>query len=91
MVAKADVRKFFKVYEKIYNDAIADTVDLNDVADMYSAGFVSVTPAAVMVGENGEQLKAIMTKGFGLSCPRQQEDDLQGGLCDTCRPGPLRG
>ncbi|RUV36083.1 nuclear transport factor 2 family protein, partial [Mesorhizobium sp. M7A.F.Ca.MR.228.00.0.0] len=35
MVAKADVRKFFKVYEKIYNDAIADTVDLNDVADMY--------------------------------------------------------
>lgn len=64
MVAKADVRKFFKVYEKIYNDAIADTVDLNDVADMYSAGFVSVTPAAVMVGENGEQLKAIMTKGF---------------------------
>lgn len=64
MVAKADVRKFFKVYEKIYNDAIADTVDLNDVADMYSAGFVSVTPAAVIVGENGEQLKAIMTKGF---------------------------
>ncbi|RWN20266.1 MAG: nuclear transport factor 2 family protein [Mesorhizobium sp.] len=64
MVAKADVRKFFKVYKKIYNDAIADTVDLNDVADMYSAGFVSVTSAAVMVGENGEQLKAIMTKGF---------------------------
>ncbi|MGX5846780.1 nuclear transport factor 2 family protein [Mesorhizobium sp. PL10] len=64
MVAKADVQKFFKAYEKIYNDAIADKVDLNDVADKYSAGFVSVTPAAVMVGENGQQLKTIMKKGF---------------------------
>jgi hypothetical protein len=64
MVAKADAQKFFKIYEKIYNDAIADNVDLNDVADMYSAGFVSVTPAAVTVGENGQQLKDIMKKGF---------------------------
>jgi hypothetical protein len=31
---------------------------------MYSTGFVSVTPAAVMVGENGQQLKDIMKKGF---------------------------
>ncbi|TIN27180.1 MAG: nuclear transport factor 2 family protein, partial [Mesorhizobium sp.] len=29
-----------------------------------STGFVSVTPAAVMVGENGQQLKDIMKKGF---------------------------
>ena len=64
MVAKADVQKFFKAYEKIYNDAIAGNVDLNDVADKYSAGFVSVTPAAVMVGENGQQLKDMMGKGF---------------------------
>ncbi|TRD00415.1 nuclear transport factor 2 family protein [Mesorhizobium sp. WSM4303] len=64
MVAKAAVQKFFKAYEKIYNDAIADKVDLNDVADMYSAGFVSVTPAAIMVGENGQPLKDMMKKGF---------------------------
>ncbi|WP_027036787.1 hypothetical protein [Mesorhizobium ciceri] len=64
MVAKADVQKFFKTYEKIYNDAIAGNADLDDVGDMYSTGFVSVTPAAVMVGENGQQLKDIMKKGF---------------------------
>ena len=64
MVAKADVQKFFKTYEKIYNDAIAGKADLDDVGDMYSTGFVSVTPAAVVVGENGQQLKDIMKKGF---------------------------
>jgi hypothetical protein len=64
MVAKAGVQKFFKTYEKIYNDAIAGHADLDDVGDMYSTGFVSVTPAAVMVGENGQQLKDIMKKGF---------------------------
>jgi hypothetical protein len=58
------VQKFFKTYEKIYNDAIAGNADLDDVGDMYSTGFVSVTPAAVMVGENGQQLKDIMKKGF---------------------------
>lgn len=64
MVAKADVQRFFKAYAKIYNDGIAGTVDMDDVGDMYSAGFVSVTPAGVMVGENGQKLKDIMKKGF---------------------------
>ncbi|TPK51764.1 nuclear transport factor 2 family protein [Mesorhizobium sp. B2-4-19] len=64
MVAKADVQEFFKAYETIYNDAIAGNADMDDVGKMYSTGFVSVTPAAVMVGENGQQLKDIMKKGF---------------------------
>lgn len=64
MIAKADVETFFKAYEKVYNDAIAGNVDLNGVAGNYATGFVSVTPAGVMVGENGQQLKEAMKKGF---------------------------
>ncbi|WP_322414254.1 hypothetical protein [Mesorhizobium huakuii] len=41
MAAKADVHKFFKAYEKIYNEAIAGNADMDDVGKMYSAGFVS--------------------------------------------------
>jgi len=64
MVAKADVQKFFKAYEKVYNDAIAGHVDMDDFGAMYSSGFVSVTPAGVMAGENGVQFRDIMKKGF---------------------------
>ncbi|WP_245493484.1 MULTISPECIES: nuclear transport factor 2 family protein [unclassified Mesorhizobium] len=64
MVSRADLQEFFKTYEKVYNDAIAGTVDLDDVADIYSTGFVSVTPAGVIVGENGAELKDVMKKGF---------------------------
>ncbi|MBZ9850101.1 nuclear transport factor 2 family protein [Mesorhizobium sp. CA14] len=64
MIAKADVQKFFKTYEKVYNDAIADNVDMDDVGALYSTGFVSVTPAGIMAGENGQQLKDTMKKGF---------------------------
>lgn len=64
MVAKAEVLKFFKAYEKVYNDAVAGNFDMDDFGAMYSSGFVSVTPAGVMVGENGQQLKDIMKKGF---------------------------
>ncbi|TPI23255.1 MULTISPECIES: nuclear transport factor 2 family protein [unclassified Mesorhizobium] len=64
MVAKADVQKFFKTYEKVYNDAIAGNVDMDDFGAMYSTGFVSVTPAGVMVGENGKKFQDTMRKGF---------------------------
>ncbi|MET3595635.1 MULTISPECIES: nuclear transport factor 2 family protein [Mesorhizobium] len=64
MISKTDAETFFKTYEKVYRDAIAGNVNLNDVAGNYSTGFVSVTPAGVMVGENGQQLKDIMKKGF---------------------------
>ncbi|MDX8448954.1 nuclear transport factor 2 family protein [Mesorhizobium captivum] len=64
MISETDAETFFKTYEKIYNEAIAGNVNLNDVAANYSTGFVSVTPAGVMVGENGKQLKDIMKKGF---------------------------
>ncbi len=64
MVAKADVRKFFKAYERVYNDAMGGEVNMDDVGQMYSTGFVSVTPAGVMVGENGQPLKDVMRKGF---------------------------
>ncbi|UCI23597.1 nuclear transport factor 2 family protein [Mesorhizobium sp. B2-8-5] len=64
MVAKADVQKFFKTYEKVYNDAIAGNVDMDDFGAMYSTGFVSVTPVGVMVGENGKKFQDTMRKGF---------------------------
>ncbi|TPK92830.1 MULTISPECIES: nuclear transport factor 2 family protein [unclassified Mesorhizobium] len=64
MIAEAEVRTFFKAYEKVYNDAIAGNVDMDAVGALYSTGFVSVTPAGVMAGENGQQLKDTMKKGF---------------------------
>src|SRR5690349_2974989 len=64
MVAKADVQEFFKTYEKVYNDAIAGNADMDNFGEMYSSGFVSVTPAGVMAGENGEQFRNIMKNGF---------------------------
>ncbi|TPJ47174.1 nuclear transport factor 2 family protein [Mesorhizobium sp. B2-7-1] len=64
MIAKADVQKFFKAYEKVYNDAIDGNANLDDFENMYSTGFVSVTSAGVMAGENGQQFKDMMEKGF---------------------------
>ncbi|WP_292419318.1 nuclear transport factor 2 family protein [Mesorhizobium sp.] len=64
MISRADAETFFKTYAKVFNDAIAGDVGLDHVAAIYSTGFVSVTPAGVMVGENGQRLKEVMKKGF---------------------------
>ncbi|MDX8527577.1 nuclear transport factor 2 family protein [Mesorhizobium sp. MSK_1335] len=64
MIDKADVQKFFKAYGKVYNDAVDGNVDMDNFGAMYSTGFVSVTPAGVMAGENGKQFQDMMRKGF---------------------------
>ncbi|RWC86504.1 MAG: nuclear transport factor 2 family protein [Mesorhizobium sp.] len=64
MIAETEVAKFFAAYAEFYNDALLPEADLKDVADIYSSAFISVTPGAVMAGENGKQLIEIMKKGF---------------------------
>ncbi|RUX03618.1 MAG: nuclear transport factor 2 family protein [Mesorhizobium sp.] len=69
MIAETEVAKFFAAYAEFYNDALLPEADLKGVADIYSSAFISVTPGAVMAGENGKQLIEIMKKGFeGYTC-----------------------
>jgi hypothetical protein len=58
------VRKLFERYQRLFRQALDGNADLEDVASSYASGFVAASPSGVRVGENGEQLKEVMKRGF---------------------------
>jgi hypothetical protein len=63
-VKESDVKAFFKLYEQCFNNALVGDVNLDDVAALYASEFIAASPAGVMVGRNGDQLKDVMAQGY---------------------------
>lgn len=61
---ETSVKKLFERYEKLFRMALADEVDMDEVASSYAAAFVAASPAGVSVGQNDEHLKQAMQQGF---------------------------
>ena len=61
---ETSVRKLFERYERVFNAALHDDVDMDDVAALYTSDFIAASPAGVMTGKNDEQLKQVMAQGY---------------------------
>lgn len=61
---EASVRKFFERYESFFNRSLGGGMDMEEVAELYAAEFIAASPAGVMAGKNGDQLKQAMAQGY---------------------------
>ncbi|WP_020007697.1 hypothetical protein [Salinicoccus albus] len=58
------VEAFFKMYEYQFNLALEDKADLEIIAGFYSEEFIAANPFGVKAGENNDELKKAMDKGY---------------------------
>jgi hypothetical protein len=63
-VKEDDIKAFFKRYESCFNQALTGDVDLEQVVALYASDFIAASPAGVMTGKNGDQLKQVMAQGY---------------------------
>jgi hypothetical protein len=59
-----NVKDLFERYEKLFQLALNDQVDMDQVASSYATAFIAASPAGVHVGRNDEHLKEVMRQGF---------------------------
>jgi hypothetical protein len=64
LVKDDDIKAFFKRYESCFNQALTGDVDLDQVASLYASDFIAASPAGVMTGKNGDQLKQVMAQAY---------------------------
>jgi hypothetical protein len=58
------VRKFLELYESFFNRSLGGDMDMDEVAALYASEFIAASPAGVMTGKNGDQLKQVMAQGY---------------------------
>lgn len=58
------VRKLFERYQSLFNQALGGDPDMDAVASLYASDFIAASPAGVMTGKNGDQLKRVMAQGY---------------------------
>lgn len=61
---ETSVRTLFERYERVFNSALHDDVDMDDVAALYASAFIAASPAGVMTGKNDEELRQAMAQGY---------------------------
>jgi hypothetical protein len=61
---EASIRKFFERYENCFNQALAGSSDMAEVARLYASDFIAASPAGVVAGKNDAQLKQVMAQGY---------------------------
>lgn len=61
---KEKIEAFFKTYENQFNNALEGNPDLEMIAGFYSEEFIAANPKGVKAGENNNQLKEAMDKGY---------------------------
>lgn len=64
MMMEDDIRNFFDRYARVFNQALADDIGMDEVSNMYAAEFIAATPLGVKAGINGEQLRDAMKTGY---------------------------
>lgn len=58
------VRQLFDRYERFFVKALRGDVDLDEASSFYAQAFVAATPAGVMSGTNGDELKRAIDQGY---------------------------
>ncbi|GMA54455.1 hypothetical protein GCM10025857_58120 [Alicyclobacillus contaminans] len=61
---KDKINTFFKSYEHQFNSSLAGEADLDAIANFYTEEFIAANPNGVKAGENNDQLKKAMDKGY---------------------------
>jgi hypothetical protein len=61
---ETQVRNLFQRYERSFDNALRGDVDLDEATSFYAQAFVAATPAGVMSGTNGEELKRAVEQGY---------------------------
>jgi hypothetical protein len=61
---ETSVRKFFERYASVFKQALAGEIDMEEVASLYASDFIAASPAGVLTGKNGDQLKQVMEQGY---------------------------
>ncbi|GFK28849.1 nuclear transport factor 2 family protein [Tetragenococcus halophilus] len=61
---KDKIEAFFKSYEQQMNSSLAKEADLETIANFYTEEFIAANPTGVKTGENNDQLKEAMDKGY---------------------------
>lgn len=61
---EAIVRRFFERYERAFNQGLAGTADMDEVATLYAPEFIAASPTGVASGKNDAQLRQAMAQGY---------------------------
>lgn len=61
---EAGIRAFFDRYESVFNRALGDGMDMEEVAALYASEFVAASPAGVATGRNDDRLRQVMAEGY---------------------------
>ena len=60
----ADIRAFFKRYERLFNRALNGDLDQEGTAALYADAFIAASPLGVATGRNDDQFLAMMAQGY---------------------------
>jgi hypothetical protein len=63
-VQETSVRQLFERYERVFNQALAGAVSMDEVATLYATEFIAATPAGVATGKNDAELRQAMAQGY---------------------------
>lgn len=61
---ETSVRAFFNRYERLFNEALGGSANMDDVAALYASAFIAASPAGVSAGANDGQLREVMAQGY---------------------------
>lgn len=60
----AAVGKLFERYARLFGQALAREVDMEEVASLYASDFIAASPAGVRSGRNDERFRQVMAQGY---------------------------
>ncbi|MCD9123425.1 nuclear transport factor 2 family protein [Cupriavidus sp. UGS-1] len=58
------IEQLFQRYQQCFVQGIQDEADLETVAGFFAESFITAWPGGVMTGNNDDQLRGVMGKGF---------------------------
>lgn len=61
---ETSVKKFFERYAGFFNQALAGSIDEDELTALYASDFIAASPRGVMTGKNDDQLKRTLAHGY---------------------------
>lgn len=61
---EAAVRELFQRYESLFNRALSDAADMEEIASLYAPEMIGASPAGVMSGLNDDRFRQVMAQGY---------------------------
>jgi hypothetical protein len=61
---ETSVRRLFVRYERVFSQALAGDIGMDEVSALYASEFIAASPAGVTTGKNDRSLKQVMAEGY---------------------------